>query len=162
MRRFFCALLCSLCIFSLFGCSLERENNALYTIPDDVSDVKDFKCVCSTDYKTEFIIESDDAKELYFYIRKQWKNAEQTEIDRTEQDYIYLLFQDGEPLLTLSQESKAESSDVLSVSEKHFYGVFWISENDYMIYTAMPTTSFQEYYKLPEGTYNSVFEMVTQ
>ena len=91
---------------------------------------------------------------------EQWEKAEETEIDRTEQDYIYLSFQDGEPLLILSQEPKVEISDVLAVSDEHFYGVFWIHENDYMVYTAMPMTSFQVYYKMPAGTYDKIAELV--
>ena len=155
------SLLCSsLCLLSLFGCSKDKNNNAIVTYPEDVSAIADFKCVCSTDHKTEFVIENDDAKALYTYIGEQLEKAEQTEIDRTEQDYIYLSFQDGEPLLILSQEPKAEISDILAVSDEHFYGVFWIHENDYMVYTAMPITSFQKYYKMPDGTYDKIAELV--
>ena len=155
------SLLCSgLCLLSLFGCSKDKNNNAIVTYPEDVSAIADFKCVCSTDHETEFVIENDDAKALYTYIGEQLEKAEQTEIDRTEQDYIYLSFQDGEPLLILSQEPKAEISDILAVSDEHFYGVFWIHENDYMVYTAMPITSFQKYYKMPDGTYDKIAELV--
>lgn len=159
-------VLCLLCVVaflvSLFGCSKEKNNDAIVTFPEDVSAIVDFKCVCSTDHETEFVIEDDEAKALYTYIVEQWKKAEETEIDRTEQKYIYLSFQDGEPLFILSQEPKAEISDALAVSDEHFYGVFWIHENDYMVYTAMPMTSFQKYYKMPEGTYSKVAEMTTK
>ena len=150
------------CLLSLLGCSKEKTNDAIVTYPEDVSAIADFKCVCSTDHKTEFVIENDEAKALYTYIMEQWEKAEETEIDRTEQDDIYLSFQDGEPLLILSQETKAETSDALAVSDEHFYGVFWIHENDYMVFTAMPMTSFQKYYKMPEGTYSKVAEMITK
>ena len=162
------SLLCVVaCLMSLFGCSKEKPNDAIVTFSDVtfseyVSAIADFKCVCSTDHETEFVIEDEDAKALYKYIMEQWEKAEETEIDRTEQDYIYLSFQDGEPLLILSQEPKAEISDALAVSDEHFYGVFWIHENDYMVYTAMPMTSFQKYYKMPEGTYNKIAEMITK
>lgn len=149
-----------LCFLSLFGCS-NAKDDALYTLPMDVSNIEDFKCVCSIDEETEFVIDNNDAKELYSYITSQLQKAKETRIDRTEQNYIYLSFQDGEPLLILSQEPKAEISNALAVSEKHFYGVFWICENDYLVFTAMPITSFQKYYILPEGTYNKVLEMVT-
>ncbi len=160
--EFFCLLCVVTCLISLFGCSKEKPNDAIVTYPEDVSAVADFKCVCSTDHETEFVIEDDEAKALYTYIMEQWENAEETEIDRTEQDYIYLSFQDGESLLILTQEPKAEISDALAVSDEHFYGVFWIHENDYMVYIAMPMTSFQKYYKMPEGTYSKVAEMITK
>ena len=162
------SLLCVVaCLMSLFGCSKEKPDEAIVTFSDVtfseyVSAIADFKCVCSTDTETEFVIEDEDAKALYTYIMEQWEKAEETEIDRTEQDYIYLSFQDGEPLLILSQEPKAEISDALAVSDEHFYGVFWIHENDYMVFTAMPMTSFQKYYKMPEGTYNKIAEMITK
>ena len=157
------SLLCVVtCLMFLFGCSKEKPDDAIVTFPEDVSAIADFKCVCSTDHETEFVIENDDAKALYTYIGEQLEKAEQTEIDRTEQDYIYLSFQDGEPLLILSQEPKAEIFDTFAVSDEHFYGVFWIHENDYMVFTAMPMTSFQKYYKMPEGTYNKIAEMITK
>lgn len=90
------------------------------------------------------------------YITEQWKEAEKIQFDSTEQNYIYLSFQNGEPLLSLGQEPKEEISDNLSVSDEHFYGVFWIYDNDYMVYTAMPMTSFREYYKMPAGTYDKI------
>ena len=158
--RIICLLCVVACLMSLFGCSKEKNNDAIVTYPEDVSAIADFKCVCSTDHETEFVIENDDAKALYTYIGEQLEKAEQTEIDRTEQDYIYLSFQDGEPLLILSQDPKAEISDALAVSDEHFYGVFWIHENDYMVYTAMPMTSFQVYYKMPAGTYDKIAELV--
>lgn len=160
MKKFLCIMLGVLCVLSLFGCSKENENDALMRIPAEVSNINDFKCVCSTDNETEFLIEGESAKELYTYIWEKQRQAEQTEIDRTEQNYIYLSFQDGEPLYSLNQQTK--TSDALAGSERHFYGVFWIHENDYMVYTAMPMTSFQSYYKLPEGTYNKVLEMITR
>ncbi len=149
-----------LCLLSFFGCSKDKTHGATVTYPEDISSIADFKCVCSIDHKTEFVIENDEAKALYTYIMEQWEKAEETEIDRTEQDDIYLSFQDGEPLLILSQEPKAEISDALAVSDEHFYGVFWIHENDYMVFTAMPMTSFQKYYKMPEGTYDKIAELV--
>ena len=160
MLRVLCLLCVGTCLISLFGCAKEKPNDAIVTYPEDISAITDFKCVCSTDHETEFVIEDDGAKALYTYIMEQWKKAEKTEIDRTEQDYIYLSFQDGEPLLILSQESKAKISDALVVSDEHFYGVFWIHENDYMVYTAMPMTSFQVYYKMPAGTYDKIAELV--
>ena len=94
------SLLCVVaCLMSLFGCSKEKTNDAIVTFPEDVFAIADFKCVCSTDLETEFVIENDDAKALYTYICSQLEKAEQTEIDRTEQECIYLSFQDGEPLL---------------------------------------------------------------
>ncbi len=160
--RSLCLLCVVACLISLLGCSKEKPNDATVTYTEDISAVADFKCVCSTDNETEFTIKDDNAKALYTYIMEQWKDAEETQIDRTEQDCIYLSFQDGEPLLILSQEPKAEISDALAVSNEHFYGVFWIHENDYMVYTAMPMASFQKYYKMPEGTYSKVSEMITK
>lgn len=160
--RSLCLLCVIACLISLLGCSKEKPNGAIGTYTEDISAVADFKCVCSTDNETEFTIKDDNAKALYTYIMEQWKDAEETQIDRTEQDCIYLSFQDGEPLLILSQEPKAEISDALAVSNEHFYGVFWIHENDYMVYTAMPMASFQKYYKMPEGTYSKVSEMITK
>ncbi len=160
MLRVLCLLCVVACLISLFGCSKVKPNDAIVTYPEDVSAIADFKCVCSTDHETEFVIENDEAKALYTYIMEQWEKAEETEIDRTEQDDIYLSFQDGEPLLILSQEPNAEISDALAVSDEHFYGVFWIHENDYMVFTAMPMTSFQKYYKMPEGTYDKIAELV--
>lgn len=161
LKRVFHAMLFALCFLSLLGCS-DTAKDALYALPVDASDIEDFKCVCSTDEETEFIIDNNYAKELYRYITSQWQKAKETELVRTEQRSIYLSFQDGEPLLTLNQEPKAETSNTLAVSEQHFYGVFWICENDYLVFTATPMTSFQKYYTLPEGTYNKVLEMVTQ
>lgn len=105
--RAFCLFCIVACLISLFGCSQEKPNDAIVTYSEDVSAFADFKCVCSTDHETEFVIENDDAKALYTYINEQLEKAEQTEIDRTEKDYIYLSFQEGEPLLILSQEPKA-------------------------------------------------------
>lgn len=148
------------CFLSLFGCSKEETKDTITTYPEDISAITDFKCVCSTDHETEFVIENDEAKALYTYINEQLLKAEHTEVDRTEQDYIYLSFQDGEPLLILNQEPKAEMSDSFVASDEHFYGVFWIHKNDYMVYTAMPMTSFQIYYKMPTGTYDRIVELV--
>ena len=162
IMRGLCLLCIVVCLISLFGCSKEHPDEAVVTYPEDVFAIADFKCVCSTDDETEFVIENDESKELYTYIMGQWEKAEETQSDRTEQEYIYLSFQDGEPLLILSQEPKAEISDVSAASYKHFYGVFWIRENDYMVYTAMPITSFQKYYKMPNGTYSKIIEMITK
>ena len=115
LLQIICLLCVVACLVSMFGCSKEKPNDAIVTYPEDVSAITDFKCVCSTDHETEFVIENDDAKALYTYIGEQLEKAEQTKIDRTEQDYIYLSFQDGEPLLILSQEPKAEISDALAV-----------------------------------------------
>lgn len=161
LKRFFHAMIFALCFLSLLGCSSAKDD-ALYALPADVSGIEDFKCVCSTDGETEFVINNDYAKELYSYITSLWQNARETKIDVTEQNYIFLSFQDGEPLLILSQEPNADTSNTFSVSEEHFYGVFWICENDYLVFTATPMTSFQKYYMLPEGTYNKVLEMVKQ
>ena len=158
--RMICLLCVVACFMSLVGCSKEKPKDAIVTYPEDVSAIFDFKCVCSTDRETEFVIENDDAKVLYTYINEQLEKAKQTEIDRTEQDYIYLSFQDGEPLLIQSQDPKAKISDALAISNEHFYGVFWIYENDCMVYTAMPMTSFQIYYKMPAGTYDKIAEFV--
>lgn len=154
-----CVLICS---FALFGCSEEKTKDTIVTYPEEISAIADFKCICSKDLETEFVIDNDDAKELYTYIMEQRKNAVETEIDRTEQDCIYLSFQAGDPLLILSQEPKAEISDALAVYEEHFYGVFWVHENDYMVYTGMPTASFQKYFKMPEGTYERILEMIAE
>ena len=86
---------------------------------------------------------------------EQQKNAVETAKDETEQDYIYLSFQDGEPLLISNQTQESEIA-----SELNFYGAFWIHENDYLVFTATPMTSFQKYYKMPEGTYRKVAEMI--
>lgn len=165
-KRFAQIIGCALCVLAcsliLFGCSNEKPKSAIVKYPEDISAIDDFKCVCSTGNKSEFVIENDSAKELYTYIMEQWKNAEETEVDRTEQDCIYLSFQDGEPFLILNQEANAETADNSIVSKEHFYGVFWICENDYMVFTATPMTSFQRYYKLPEGTYERVLEMVAK
>ena len=157
-----CALCMLACSFILFGCSNEKPKQDIVTLPADISAIADFKCVCSINHETEFVIENDAAKELYTYITEQWEKAKETEVDRTEQDQIYLSFQDGEPMLILNQEPNVELSDDFIVSKKHFYGVFWICENDYMVFTATPMTSFQRYYKLPNGTYERVLEMVTK
>ena len=161
LKRFLYAILFALCFLFLFGCS-DTKDDVRYALPIDASEIEDFKCVCSTAGETEFVIENDHAKELYTYITNQWQNAKETEIDRTEQSYVYLSFQDGAPFLIPSRESTAVASDTLAESEKHFYGVFWICENDTLIFTAMPMTSFQKYYRLPEGTYHKVLEMATQ
>ena len=106
--RIICLLCVVACLMAVFGCSKEKPNDAIVTYPKDVSAIVDFKCVCSTDHKTQFIIENDEAKALYTYIMEQWKKAEEAEIDRTEQDDIYLSFQDGEPLLMASQDPKSD------------------------------------------------------
>ena len=124
------SLLCVVaCLMSLFGCSNEKPNDAIVTFPEDVSAIADFKCVCSTDHETEFVIEDEDAKALYTYIMEQWEKAEETEIDRTEQDYIYLSFQDGEPLLILSQEPKAEISDARLILQEHRIFLLWVLDS---------------------------------
>ena len=151
--RVFCLLCVVACSMSLFGCSKEKPNNAIVTYPEDVSAISDFKCVYSIDHKTEFVIEDNDAKTLYKYIREQWETAEETKIDQTEQEYIYLSFQDGEPFL-ISSEATTETPDA------HFYGVFWIHENDYMVFSPAPITSTQLYYQMPEGTYLKITEMI--
>lgn len=161
MKKFFHAMIFALCFLSLFGCS-NAKDDAPYPLPVDASTIDDFKCVCSINEETKFVIDNNDAKELYSYITKRWLKAKETRFDSTEQNYIYLSFQDGEPFLISSQEPKAEISNTCAASEEHFYGVFWIGENDYLVFTAMPITSFQEYYILPEGTYKNVLEMVTR
>ena len=84
--RIICLLCIVACLMSLFGCSKEKPNDAIVTYPEDVSAIADFKCVCSTDHETEFVIENDEAKALYAYISEQLEKAEQTEIDKTEQN----------------------------------------------------------------------------
>ena len=162
LLRIMCSLCVVACLISLFGCEKEKTNDAIVTYPEDVSTMVDFKCVCSTDHEAEFVIKDDKAKALYTYIREQWKAAEETQFDQTEQECIYLSFQDGEPLFILNQELSGEISGTPAVLDNHFYGVFWIHENDYMTYTAMPMTSFQKYYKMPEGTYHKVAELITK
>ncbi len=159
MKKLFCFMLSVLCLFSLFGCSNVKENDALNTLPTDVYDIEDFKCVCSIDGETEFVIEADEAKQLYSFVMEQWGQADQTNIDSLEKEYVYIQFQDGEPFV-LSQQAKTEVADTPAESVEQFYGVFWILESDFMVYTAAPMTSFQAYYKLPDGTYDKVTEMV--
>ena len=64
LLRVFCLLCAGACLISLFGCSKEKPNDAIVTYPEDVSAITDFKCVCSTDHETEFVIENEDAKAL--------------------------------------------------------------------------------------------------
>lgn len=90
---------------------------------------------------------------------EQWGQADQTNIDSLEKKYVYIQFQDGEPFI-LSHQAKTEVADTPAESGEQFYGVFWILESDFMVYTAAPMTSFQAYYKLPDGTYDKVTEMV--
>ena len=161
MKRFLSIVLVLLYVISLFGCSKDTSDEALYNHPVDVSSITDFKCVCSTDHKTEFVIENETAKALYAYITDAWQKVQEAEIDGNEQDYIYLSFQDGEPLLVLNQQPKVEICDALQVSGEQFYGVFWVYENDYLTFTASPVTSFQEYYKLPGGSYDKILKMVS-
>ncbi len=163
--RILCLFCVVACFLSLLGCAKGDPKDAIVTFPEDVSAIADFKCVCATDRETEFVIENDEAKALYTYISKQFEKAEETEepnVDGTEQDYIHLSFQDGDPWLTLNQEPKAEISDSFTVADEHFYGVFWIHENDYMVYTATPVTSFKVYYKMPAGTYDKIAVLVKQ
>lgn len=159
--RIFYFTICIIIVFSmtLVGCS---KDDPAVSYPEDISDVVGFKCVCSTDHKTEFVIENDDAKVLYTYIKNQWKHAEESEPYHTKQACIHLSFQDGEPLLILNREANLNNSNNFVKAEQNFYGVFWIQENDYMVYTAMPMTSFQKYYKLPEGTYSKVLSMIAK
>ena len=77
MSRILCLFCVIACLLSLFGCSKEKPNDAIVTYPKDVSAIADFKCVCSTDHETEFVIENDEAKALYIYIMEQWKKAEE-------------------------------------------------------------------------------------
>ncbi len=183
--RILCLFCVAACFLSLLGCAKEDPKDAIVTFPEDVSAIADFKCVCATDRETEFVIENGEAKALYTYISKQFEKAEEAEetnVDKAEQDYIYLAFQDGDPWLTGNQEPKAEISDSFTaadehfygvfgssavtsmemptVADEHFYGVFWIHENDYMVYTATPVTSFQVYYKMPAGTYDKIAELL--
>ena len=87
IKHILCLLCIIACSISLFGCSKEKPNDSIVTYPEDISAIADFKCVCSTDRETDFIIEDDEAKALYTYIMEQWEKAEETEIDRT---VIYL------------------------------------------------------------------------
>ena len=178
--RILCLFCVVACFLSLLGCAKGDPKDAIVTFPEDVSAIADFKCVCATDRETEFVIENDEAKALYTYISKQFEKAEETEetnVDRTEQDYIYLSFQDGDPWLaeisdsfTVADEhfygvfwsSAVTSMETPTVADEHFYGVFWIHENDYMVYTATPVTSFKVYYKMPAGTYDKIAELVKQ
>lgn len=59
-------------MFPFIAWMFQRKDDAL---PADVSGIEDFKCVCSTDGETEFVINNDYAKELYSYITSLWQNA---------------------------------------------------------------------------------------
>ena len=83
LLQIICLLCVVACLVSMFGCSKEKPNDAIVTYPEDVSAITDFKCVCSTDHETEFVIEDEEAKALYTYIMEQWEKAEETKIDRT-------------------------------------------------------------------------------
>ncbi|MGN0786965.1 MAG: hypothetical protein ACI4OB_06195 [Christensenellales bacterium] len=74
LKSFFHALIFALCFLSLLGC-FSAKDDALYALPADVSGIEDFKCVCSTDGETEFVINNDYAKKLYSYITSLWQNA---------------------------------------------------------------------------------------
>ena len=134
MKRFFCMVVCVVWLLSLFGCSQEKENDEWYILPDDVSDIEDFKCVCSLDGETDFLIEGETAKELYVYIREQWENSEDTMFDGTENIYIFLSFQEGYPLMLSGEKPDPEKkvSEASPVNDTLFYGVFQVYENDYM------------------------------
>lgn len=161
--RVLCLLCVAACFLSLPGCSKEKPKDAIVLSPTDVSAIADFKCVCSTDHETEFVIENDEAKALYTYISKPFEKAEEieeTNVDKAGQDYIHLYFLDGEPMLTGNQEPKAEKSDSFTFATYHFYGDFWIYENDYLAYAETPVTSFHADYKMPAGTYDKIAELV--
>ena len=64
LLQIICLLCVVACLVSMFGCSKEKPNDAIVTYPEDVSAITDFKCVCSTDHETEFVIEDEEAKAL--------------------------------------------------------------------------------------------------
>ncbi len=134
-KKLLCFICLAACLLSLFGCA----GGSAMTYPADVSAIDGFECICSEDGETEFVIEGENAKELYTYIAGQWEKADETEGYSAEQARIYLSFSDA---------------------EENFYGVFWIYENDYVVFTAMPEASLQKYYKFPAGTYEVLTEMI--
>lgn len=152
MKKNFILFLITLCMISLFGCSKDNSEVFPLTIPADVSSITDFKCVCSTGGETKFVIEGDKAVDLYSFVTEIWHQSEEIERDLTEQSYVYLVFQDGDPVYVYSQEQDA--------SNTHFYGVFWICENDYLVFTGSPLTSFQKHYRLPKDSYKNILEML--
>ncbi|MBR5272139.1 MAG: hypothetical protein IKU25_01915 [Clostridia bacterium] len=131
---------------------------------EDIFSSDGFKYVCSTDEQKNIVIEKDDAEEMYTYIMKQLAYAEEIKSDTTDGKSIYIVFQDGEPLLLSDQtdapDDSAASADDLVAAKHRFYGVFWIYENDYAVHTGSPFMSFQAYYRMPEGTYEKVEEML--
>ncbi len=135
IKKILCLICIIACVSAFFGCSGDSYVN----YPADVSAVDGFKCVYSSDSETDFAIEGETAKELYTYIAGQWEKSNETELEGAGQARIYLSFCDG---------------------EENFYGTFWICENDYMVFTATPETSFQKYYELPAGTYEKLSEMI--
>lgn len=158
MKKLLFVGLCILFATSLFGCSNNQKEISTGVISADVSDVENFKCVCSLDRQTEFVIEGKESKDLYNYILEQWEHSDKSETQNSQSKDIYMSFQDGEPFEISNQNTI--NSDINAGSERNFYGVFWVSENDYLTYTSSPMTSYQETYKLPEGTYMQILEMV--
>ncbi len=160
MKKLLFVALCILLFISLIGCSSSQNEISAGVVSENVLDVENFKCVCSIDQQAEFVIEGKDSKDLYNYILEQWKLSDKAESQNSQSKDIYMSFQDGEPLEFSNQNSI--NSDIIAESESNFYGVFWVSENDYLTYTSSPMTSYQETYKLPEGTYTQIIEMIAQ
>ena len=118
----------------------------------DVSNIEDFRCSCII--KSEFEIKNDKAKEIYNYITEQWQKSEEKHFDEKGLNWISLAFISGD-------SPPINEDDNVSFTEI-YYGVFQIHENDYLMYTAAPFTSFASGYKMPDGTYNKILEMVKQ
>ena len=132
-------LLFSLC---LSGC----QTNRLTMIPSDVSKIEDFKCVVCIGETEEFVVEGEQAKNLYQYIYDTAHRSEQTDALLAKSsvdyltDYIELSFQTDDPVA--------------------FYGVFDVFPDDYMIFVPSISMSAMDYYLSPAGTYQAVEEML--
>lgn len=148
--------------------SQETEStNPTVEYAEEIANIEDFKCVCQIDYGDSFVIEGDNAKALYTYLKEQEKSALEATNDSSEQKPIKLIFQDGEPVILQGHEPVRyplvlDDPDSVQEMDLYFYGDYVLFEDDYISVSASPATSFAEYLKFPNGTYSKVKEMISE
>lgn len=163
MKKLIAILISLILSFSVSAC-VSSKNEYKVKSPDEISKIVDFKSVCHYDDRIEYVLEGDYARELYNSVYEIYLNSQQAEDAEIELEKpLFFMFQDGEALLTLQEKKNVSSNNETTLEQQNFnlYGTFCLYENDYLALSKTQYLSNVEYYKMPDGSYKSIDEKLT-
>ncbi len=155
-------------LLSVCFCGCTKNNDSTNVVSNN-SQAEEIKCVAYVPEGDEWVVEGEQANNLYKYICENFKSSEKSDwyyaksSVNPKTDYICLSFQTGTPLMISDDETvstKVYNFDDFEMFEGEFFGTFRVYVDDYVLYTETPVTSHNEIYIFPDGTYRTIQDML--